>query len=46
MEAGLKNKLIKEFQEISILKEISGKKRYKKYVFSDYVDIIKRGTEL
>jgi len=40
------NKLIKKFLDIQILKEISGKKRYKKYLFSDYVEIIKRGTEL
>lgn len=40
------NQIIKKFEEIEILKEISGKKRYKKYIFSDYVNIIKRGTEL
>ena len=40
------NKLIKKFIDIQILKEISGKKRYKKYLFSDYIEIIKKGTEL
>jgi hypothetical protein len=40
------NQIVKKFKEIEILKEISGKKRYKKYIFSDYVNIIKRGTEL
>lgn len=40
------NQIVKRFEEIEILKEISGKKRYKKYIFSDYVNIIKRGTEL
>jgi len=40
------NQIVKKFEEIEILKEISGKKRYKKYIFSDYVNIIKRGTEL
>jgi len=40
------NKLLKKFLEAGILKEISGKKRYKKYLFSDYLEIIKRGTEL
>jgi len=32
--------------ELGILKEISGKKRYKSYLFGDYVEIIKRGTEV
>jgi Fic family protein len=40
------NQIIKKFEDIEILKEISGKKRYKKYIFSDYINIIKRGTEL
>ncbi len=40
------NKLIKKFLEAGILNEISGKKRYKKYLFSDYLEIIKRGTEI
>jgi Fic family protein len=40
------NQIVKKFEEIELLKEISGKKRYKKYIFSDYVNIIKRGTEL
>ncbi len=40
------NELVKTFKEIGILKEITGKKRYKKYLFKDYVEIIKRGTEI
>jgi len=40
------NQLIKKFERIGILKEITGKKRYRKYMFKDYVDIIARGTEL
>ncbi|MCJ7471345.1 MAG: Fic family protein [Actinobacteria bacterium] len=40
------NQIIKKFEEIEILKEISGKKRYKKYLFSEYINIIKGGTEL
>lgn len=40
------NELVKRFERIGILKEITGKQRYKKYIFSDYVDIIKKGTEL
>jgi len=39
------NELVKRFEKIGILKEITGKQRYKKYIFSDYVDIIKKGTE-
>ena len=40
------NKLIRRFIDMGILKEISGKKRYRRYMFSRYVEIIKRGTEL
>lgn len=39
------NELVKRFEKIGILREITGKKRYKKYFFSDYVDIISRGTQ-
>jgi Fic family protein len=40
------NELVNKFEGIGILKEITGKERYKKYIFKDYVDIIKRGTQL
>lgn len=40
------NQIIIKFEKLKILKEISGKKRYKKYIFSEYINIIKRGTEL
>ncbi|MCK4233258.1 Fic family protein [candidate division WOR-3 bacterium] len=40
------NQLIRKFERIGILKEITGKKRYRKYIFKDYVDIITKGTEL
>lgn len=40
------NQLIRKFENINIIKEISGKKRYKKYILFDYINIIKRGTEL
>lgn len=40
------NELVNRFEQIGILKEITGKQRYKKYLFKEYVDIIKRGTEL
>jgi len=38
--------LINKFSEISILNEVSGKKRYRKYLFADYIKIIARGTEI
>ena len=38
--------LINKFNEISILNEVSGKKRYRKYLFADYIKIIARGTEI
>lgn len=39
------NKLVRKFETIGILREITGKQRYKKYRFKDYVDIIARGTK-
>jgi len=38
--------LVNKFSEISILNEVSGKKRYRKYLFADYIKIIARGTEI
>ena len=38
--------LINRFEEVKILKEITGKQRYKRYMFSEYVSIIRRGTEI
>jgi Fic family protein len=38
--------LVNKFNEISILNEVSGKKRYCKYLFADYIKIIARGTEI
>lgn len=40
------NKLVTKFEDIGILGEITGKKRYKKYIFSDYVRIIGEGTQI
>ncbi|MCK4357472.1 MAG: Fic family protein [Candidatus Cloacimonetes bacterium] len=40
------NDLIKKFEKIGILQEITGKQRYRKYLFSNYIEIIKRGTEI
>jgi hypothetical protein len=31
---------------IGILHEITGKKRYRKFIFKEYVDLIAKGTEL
>lgn len=36
--------LVNQFEKQGILREITGKKRYKKYLFRDYVRIIERGT--
>ena len=38
--------LVNKFNEINILNEVSGKKRYRKYIFADYIKIIARGTEI
>ncbi len=38
------NELVRRFVKIGILREITGKQRYKKYIFTDYVEIIARGT--
>jgi Fic family protein len=38
--------LVNGFNRIGILREISGKKRYRKYIFDDYVKIIAKGTEM
>ncbi len=38
--------LVNQFEKLGILKEITGKKRYKKYLFTDYVLIIERGTRI
>jgi Fic family protein len=36
--------LVNQFEKLEILREITGKKRYKKYLFVDYITIIERGT--
>jgi Fic family protein len=38
--------LVNKFNEAGILNEVSGKKRYRKYLFADYIKIIARGTEI
>jgi Fic family protein len=38
--------LVTKFEELGILREISGKKRYRKYLFVEYVRIIERGTAI
>jgi Fic family protein len=38
--------LVNKFLELGILNEITGKKRYKRYKFVDYIEIINRGTEV
>ena len=39
------NKLINKFEKLTIIKEITGKQRYKKFIFRPYIDIIARGTK-
>jgi Fic family protein len=40
------NELVKKFEKVGILKEITGKQRYKKYSFKRYIEIIARGTKI
>lgn len=40
------NKLVNRLEEMGILVEFTGRKRYKKYVFADFVRIIERGTQI
>ena len=37
--------LVKKFEVAGILNEITGKKRYRKYAFRQYVAIIGKGTQ-
>lgn len=39
------NEMVKRFEKIGILREITGKQRYKRYLFKEYVDIIAAGTK-
>lgn len=39
------NELVKRFEKIDVLREITGKQRYKRYIFRDYIEIIARGTK-
>jgi Fic family protein len=38
------NSLVKKFEDAGILVEITGNKRYKRYMFGDYLRIIQEGT--
>ena len=38
------NELVNRFEKLGILRELTGKQRYKKYLFHDYTAIISRGT--
>jgi Fic family protein len=38
------NELVNRFAKLDILRELTGKQRYKKYLFHDYTTIIARGT--
>ena len=39
------SELVRKFEAAGILTEITGKKRYRKYAFREYVAIVARGTE-
>jgi Fic family protein len=38
--------LVDQFRSLGVLHEITGKKRYRKFLFREYVDLIAKGTEL
>ncbi|MBE0434110.1 Fic family protein [candidate division WOR-3 bacterium] len=38
------NELVRRFETLGILRELTGKQRYKKYLFHEYTNIIARGT--
>jgi Fic family protein len=38
------NEIVKRFEQLGILRELTGKQRYKKYLFHEYTSIISRGT--
>ncbi|KPK72854.1 cell filamentation protein Fic [candidate division WOR_3 bacterium SM23_60] len=38
------NEIVKRFEQLGILRELTGKQRYKKYLFHEYTTIISRGT--
>jgi len=38
------NQLVRRFEKAGILTEVSGKQRYRRYLFKEYVDLIARGT--
>jgi len=35
---------VKRFEQLGILRELTGKQRYKKYLFHDFTAIISQGT--
>jgi Fic family protein len=39
------NELVKRFEQLGILRELTGKQRYKKYLFHEYTTIISKGTQ-
>lgn len=40
------NSLIKVFADLGILREATGRKRYKRYIFSSFVEIMAEGTKM
>ncbi len=39
------NEIVRRFEQLGILRELTGKQRYKKYLFHEYTAIISRGTQ-
>jgi Fic family protein len=39
------NEIVKRFEQLGILRELTGKQRYKKYLFHEYTAIISKGTQ-
>ena len=38
------NELVRRFEKMGILRELTGKQRYKKFLFHEYTSLIARGT--
>ena len=39
------NEIVKRFEQLGILRELTGKQRYKKYLFHEYIAIVSQGTQ-
>ena len=39
------SKLVEQFQDLGILKEITGKKRTRRFIYKEYIEILAEGTQ-